>query len=268
MFKHALKIEVSFDEETSRILDSQSRIVNWLHNHLLETANRLRADYRESQDKATGLTLYSKRGLRNMLPELKKEMPFLKAVHSSPLKNKALELSASIQAYQNTLNELYRLRRDRTKTYLYSIANSLFRDYDLVSIGDYTPRGGGISRKMRRSMNNLSVIGRFKEVLHWVSLRSGKHYSVWNEYNTTKTCSSCKKPLDQSLSPKIRRWRCPSCGQDHIRDENAAINGLQKTFEMRGSRLPEYVEIRSRRAWRYSGLGVREIPGAAVGNCL
>lgn len=166
--------------------------------------------------------------------------------------------------FHHLLEDLYRIRRDQTKTYLYTLANKLYKNYDLVSIGDYTPRGGGITKGMRRSMNNESLIGRFKEVLEWVAIKSGKEYLVWNEYKTTKTCSHCSHELDSSLNPSIRSWHCPSCGKHHIRDENAALNGLQKTKEMSGSDLWEIVEITSRRAWRYSGLGIDNIPGMTV----
>ena len=48
-----------------------------------------------------GLTLYTQRGLRNLIPGLKVKHPFLKAVYSSVLKNAALRLSKAIRDYQN-----------------------------------------------------------------------------------------------------------------------------------------------------------------------
>ena len=445
MIKHAVKIKVSFDQESERILDSQSAIVNWTRNQLLDRANSLLDSFKKTQNKEDCLTLYSKRGLRNLLPELKNESPFTKSVHSSPLKNSALELSASIQAYQKSrkgkrrgrptgwprfssqkkkwsslfydepnkgfkvqgktltlslgqtekrkrlkvsgnleisplksrsaknetilnfrlkkeygeffaiftvesefpepktikniialdpnhknlaygvgtdrsaieiknpwflrkiernidviksrrdqclrrskleegrngkmhwkpsrrwsffqtkLDGLYRKRRDQTKTYLYTIANMLYRSYDLVSIGDYTPRGGGINKGMRRSMNNESLIGRFKDILEWVALKSGKKFHIWNEYGSTKTCSICEYSLPSSINPKIRNWECPSCNTKHIRDENAAQNGLIRTLQMLGSSRLDPVLIESRRAWRFNGLGIDSIPGAVGG---
>ncbi len=83
------------------ILDSQSKIANWLFNELLEQANALRKQYRETQDKQVGLTLYTERGLRNLIPGLKGKHPFLKVVYSSVLKNAALRLSKAIRDYQD-----------------------------------------------------------------------------------------------------------------------------------------------------------------------
>ena len=98
--KSAVKISLLLDEQDACILDSQSRIANWLYNHLLERANDLRQRYRATQDKQVGSMLYTRRGLRDLIPDLKEQHPFLRAVYSSVLKNAALRLSKAIQDYQ------------------------------------------------------------------------------------------------------------------------------------------------------------------------
>jgi len=100
--KYAVKLEIVSDESTGLALDGQSKICNWLYNHLLETANNLRQQYREAQANAIASVLYTKRGFRDLIPDLKKDHPFLKTVHSKPLKNAALRLSETIQAYQKS----------------------------------------------------------------------------------------------------------------------------------------------------------------------
>jgi putative transposase len=99
--RSAVKIALEARKEQAVILDSQSKIANWLYNRLLERANDLRKRYRESQDKEVGRTLYTERGLRDLIPDLKAEHPFLKAVYSSVLKNAALRLSKAIRDYQD-----------------------------------------------------------------------------------------------------------------------------------------------------------------------
>ena len=78
--KLAVKLEIVPDKADSRILDGQSKICNWLYNHLLETANNLRNHYRENRADEIASVLYTKRGLRDLIPDLKKEHPFLKTV--------------------------------------------------------------------------------------------------------------------------------------------------------------------------------------------
>ena len=60
-----------------------------------------------------------------------------------------------------------------------------------------------------------------------------------------------------------------ACGTHHIRDENSALNGLQqvvKELEVPGSgRLGDKIVVRTRRAWRFDGLGIAEMPGIVGG---
>jgi len=96
------KIRLEISAENARLLDSQSKIANWLYNHLLAAAIKLRTEYCQTLASQTALKLYSERGLRDEIPELKKQFPFLKTVYSSPLKNAALRLSAAIKEYQKS----------------------------------------------------------------------------------------------------------------------------------------------------------------------
>ena len=130
----------------------------------------------------------------------------------------------------NLVENLHRKRRDQTKTFLFTIAQALFKQYDLVAIGDYTPDGTGETKTMRRSMNNQSLIGRFKEILSWVSLKSGKQFYEFSEKGTTRRCHSCGYIVEGGLSPELRHWECPHCKSYHIRDENAAQNGLRRVL--------------------------------------
>ena len=435
--KSAVKISLLVDEQDATILDGQSRIANWLYNKLLERANDLRQQYRATQDKQVGSMLYTRRGLRNLIPDLKGQHPFLRAVYSSVLKNAALRLSKAIQDYQDgkhgrrakmvnwprfrawkrhwfslqydepwkgyrlqgrsltlslgqdasgkqisltltlaealphwikhqhirqcrivkegqiysvvfsverklpngkplaptrvvaldpnhqnfayavgadgvateiqnpyflksydkrldqlkskrdkckrksrlitredgsqfwlpskrwlmlnaRLQNVLRERREQTKQFLYTVANRLYHDYDAVGVGDYVPHGGGITRKMRRAMNNRSLNRRFKQVLAWVALRSGKAYVEWAEGGSTRTCHDCGYVVAEGIPVSVREWDCPGpeCSSHHIRDENAARNGLTRTLKALALPCSGRREISSRRAWRFSGLGI------------
>jgi putative transposase len=155
---------------------------------------------------------------------------------------------------QNVLRE----RREQTKQFLYTVANRLYHDYDAVGVGDYVPHGGGITRKMRRAMNNRSLNRRFKQVLAWVALRSGKAYVEWAEGGSTRTCHDCGYVVAEGIPVSVREWDCPGpeCSSHHIRDENAARNGLTRTLKALALPCSGRREISSRRAWRFSGLGI------------
>ena len=380
-----IKLPLAPTKDVADTLDGQSRICNWVSNALLEIAERHRFEYIRTQNKESAKIVYSPRGLRNLLPALKELHPFLKVVHSSPLKNAALRLSKSIEAHQKSkkgkrkgksvgwpkfkawsknwfsllydepgkgfkvekdflilslgqgkdrtqrflsipligseaiegkeirtlritkelgifyavftvrismpkrksitkvialdpnhknlaygvdtekagieiaapswlkvydrrmdelralrdrcqrksqqisvvdehgqsigktywkpskrwkkrnsvLERMLRKRREQTKTFLYTTAHALYAKYDCVGIGDYTPHGDGITTKMRRAMNNRSLIGRFKEVLAWVACKSGKTFLEYKEKGTTRTCHHCKGLCKNNL-PNLR----------------------------------------------------------------
>ena len=439
----ALKLKIKKSAQEIETLDGQSRICNWLYNHLLEKAFELKALFKSTQDREAAKKLYTARGLRNLLPAIKKEYPFLKVVHSSVLKNAALRLSESIRMhqkskktqrktgwpkyrawkshwfslfydeptkgffaqgdkltlslgmgedrkqrsieltleesyllkdkniknlrivselgdyyavftieqeakktkplskiialdpnhknfaygvdlegkaleigaltwlknydkqidelkakrdkcqkkahkcpvldtkgqptdkfyykpsqrwlkYQNSLEQSYRKRREQTKTFMFTAAHRLVAEYDCVGIGDYAPSGNGITPKMRRSMNNRSLIGKFKEVLSWVGKKSGKTIIIYDEKGTTRTCCHCHREVEGGLHPSIRQWECSGCKTQHIRDENAAINGLDRILsdltENSGIIFPQVscsdLVVKQRCAWRVSTSGV------------
>lgn len=96
-----LRLGVELDAAGASELDGQSRICNWLYNHLLERGQQLKREFISGNPEASKI-LYTERGLRNQLPKIKGENPFLKVVHSSPLKNTALRLSEAIQVHQKS----------------------------------------------------------------------------------------------------------------------------------------------------------------------
>lgn len=119
--------------------------------------------------------------------------------------------------------------------------------------------------KMRRAMNNRSLIGRFKNNLSWVALKSGKHYGEYNERGTTRTCHQCQYKVEGGISPAYRHWTCPHCHIINNRDENAAVNGMREylrnsTIKSGGLSPPVpgsgLVSIKERWAWRVLPSGI------------
>jgi putative transposase len=123
---------------------------------------------------------------------------------------------------------------------------------------------------MRRAMYSQSLNRRFKRVLCWVALRSGKRYLEWEEGGSTQTCHDCGYVVADGIPPEVREWDCPGpeCSSHHIRDENAARNGLTRTLKALELPCSGRREVSSRRAWRFNGLGLEvrgRLPDSARG---
>jgi putative transposase len=450
MYNKVVKLEFEeYEKNSFLILDGQSRICNWLYNRLLEYANSTKSTALETNNLKLIETIYTQRGLRNLIPDLKKEHPFLKTVHSSPLKNVALRLSSSIQdhqkskkgkrkgdvtgwpkfkawqanwfsllydepkkgfkvtgdilrisygvdknkkrlfttfrlkeahrlkgydvrnlrivkecgvyyaifsvqvtvpekkpiakalaldpnhknfaygvdtdgnaieiqaphwlktkdkqldelkskrdrclkkskklpildddgqpigqeyytpsrkwrKYQNIIEKIRHKRQEQTKTFMFTLAHDLCKSYDLIGIGSYTPLGNGITKAMRRSMNNRSLNRRFKATLSWVATKSGKTFIEYDETGTTRTCHSCGYVVEGGLEVSIRQWTCSQCRCDHLRDENSAILGLRKILkdhinEAAASQVPcsGLVCVNKRCAWCVLPSGIKKVP--------
>ena len=174
--------------------------------------------------------------------------------------------------YDQILQKLLRQRRDQTKTWAYTVANGLYHDYDVVSLGNYAPHGGGRSKGERRSVNNRSLVGPLRRTLSWVALRSGKQFCAWDERGSTRTCFSCGHKVDGGIPPSIRAWTCPLCGTPNHRDANAARHGLVRslaTLHATHGTLPSsgHHEISSWRTWRLTEAGITQViatPESAV----
>ena len=156
-------------------------------------------------------------------------------------------------------------RRDQSKHFLFSVANRLCKRYDLIGVGDYAPAQGdaGLGKKTNRAMKNRSLLGRFKSILLWVARRSGKSAEVFDETGTTRTCSApgCGHIVAGGIPPNIREWICAQCGTPHIRDENAAKNGLMRMLRIRSLQLPCSGPVLGRCDWRFHPkVGWREAP--------
>lgn len=173
------------------------------------------------------------------------------------------------QRYQNAVTRLESKVRDQKKHFMYSLANRLMREYDVIGIGDYVPASAdhGKGAVYNRAVVNRTFHGRFKRILTWVGQRSRKRVLVMDETGTTRTCHCCGHAVEGGIHPEIREWTCPQCLSVHIRDENACQNGLQRLASQMASEadcphLPclGHQSVVRRCNWRFSAQGWEGVP--------
>jgi putative transposase len=117
-------------------------------------------------------------------------------------------------------------------------ANALVTSSDLLAFEDLKIRNLGKNKHLAKSIHDAGW-GAF---LQWVKAYGAIHdipVIAVAPHFTSQNCSGCGTRVKKSLS--VRTHICPSCGLVLDRDENAAINILQKavrTVGHMGTRLP------------------------------
>ena len=119
--------------------------------------------------------------------------------------------------------EYEKISNQRTD-YLHKKTYHLAEDYDGVCIETLNMQA--MSRLLRfwKSVSDNSF-GKLREMLSYKLLLRGKRLILVDKwYASSQLCSECGYRNRAVKDLKIRQWKCPSCGAEHDRDINAAIN--------------------------------------------
>ncbi len=166
------KVEVEFNASDERRLDGQSKICNWLYNHLLEMCSK---DYKNNEGEKN---LLSSRNLRDLIPSLKKEFSFLKAVYSSPLKNVAMRLKRAFSKFFSEENVGYPKFRKWQGNWFSLLYDEPNKGYKLLDENRLS-LSLGVDKEGRR----LRVVGKLKESLCLRETDEIKNFRLCKEYD-------------------------------------------------------------------------------------
>lgn len=117
---------------------------------------------------------------------------------------------------------------NQRKDFLHKLTTQLTSTYRTISVEDLNIRGMLKNQHLALSISDASW-GEFLRQLEYKAERYVKSVQVirvdrW--FASTQTCSSCNTKREIKLRLSERRWECPSCGTQHDRDVNAAVNLL------------------------------------------
>lgn len=111
--------------------------------------------------------------------------------------------------------------------YYHLISKYLVDNFDSIYLEDLNVSGMLKNRKLSRKIHE-SAWSTLKTMLKYKADYAGKTvHEISRWFPSSKTCSNCGHKL-QTLSLSVREWTCPSCGIQHDRDLNAAINILNQ----------------------------------------
>lgn len=126
-----------------------------------------------------------------------------------------------------------KIYRDITnqRTWLYhNITTWIVENYDLICLENLNVQGMMKNRKLSKAVQEVSWY-QLVSMLEYKSKWYGRAIQKIDRfYPSSKTCSECGHKLE-SLDLGTREWTCPSCGAEHDRDLNAALNILKKGLD-------------------------------------
>ena len=116
----------------------------------------------------------------------------------------------------------------------YKLAWKLCREYDVMCLEDNDYAEMRISKRIVNGHRvNKAQRGRlwlwspasFLEILKEVAAKTGKTVFLANRFfASSQICNCCGYRNPKLKDQKIRKWKCPKCGEIHDRDINAAKN--------------------------------------------
>ena len=142
------------------------------------------------------------------------------------LKNKT-KGSKNYQKQQNKIAKVHQRIQRQRKDLQYKIANWLTRCYDLIAVEDLNIKGLARTRLAKSVLD--AAWGQFITILEAVAVKCGSLVVNVNPHGTSQDCSGCSTKVPKTLS--VRTHECPKCGLRMDRDENAAINILNRAIE-------------------------------------
>jgi IS605 OrfB family transposase len=119
--------------------------------------------------------------------------------------------------------------KNRRNNDQHQFSRLLANEYGAIFVGNVSS-SKLIKTRMAKSVHDAGW-SQFKTMLEYKCHEAGVVFLEVNEYNTTRTCSSCLEVPDSSPkgmgSLRIREWACNCCGVIHDRDINASKNILR-----------------------------------------
>jgi putative transposase len=126
------------------------------------------------------------------------------------------------------LSRIHERIGNRRSDFAHKRSRELVNRYQIIVFEDLTPQEMGRSKGMRKSILDVAWT-QFISMTVGKAAEAGRTVILVNPRNTSKMCSSCGAMVEKTLS--TRTHACPNCGLVLDRDQNAALNILQRGLQ-------------------------------------
>ncbi|WP_461243573.1 RNA-guided endonuclease InsQ/TnpB family protein [Secundilactobacillus muriivasis] len=181
---------------------------------------------------SNGQTVANPRHYRNSKKRLAKEQRTLsRRARRAKREHRSLKTSKNYQKQRRLVAQLHDKVRTQRHQFLHQLSTTLIKSHDLVVAEEL--RSKNLLKNHALAMSISDVGWRtFLGMLTYKANLYGTTFVTVDPRNTTQACSECAFVMGTEGTKKLtlaqRKWQCPSCQTDHIRDWNAAQNVLDK----------------------------------------
>lgn len=105
----------------------------------------------------------------------------------------------------------------------HEMTTEIASEYGLIGVEDLNIKGMVKNRKLAKAVSDAGMYQIREQLAYKAAAVGGKVVKVDRWFASSKICSACGEQVAQ-LPLSVRAWACPSCGAEHERDGNAAVN--------------------------------------------
>lgn len=114
---------------------------------------------------------------------------------------------------------------DARKDMLHKLTTRLVRENQTIAVEDLAVKNMVKNRKLAQSISDASWSELVRQLEYKAAWYGRELIKIDRWFPSSKRCNVCGHTVGK-LPLNIREWDCPSCGVQHDRDVNAAINIL------------------------------------------